>query len=422
MVVGALVLASTAPPVHAAGFSIFEQGSRAMGMAGAFTAQADDGSAMFHNVGGLAFQNERSFMVGGTFIRNTDSEFRGLEPFPGPSATGELDPVNALVPHVYWVQPLTGTWSFGLSINAPFGLVTEWEDPEDFAGRFLSTRAELRGIDLSPNVALQLTPNFGLGLGAIVRFSDVELDRREAAVDPFTLQPTDVADVGLESDFEQGYGWQIGILHKAHPNFTWGLSYRSAMEIDYDGDARLTQIPTGNAAFDAAVAAETPFDQDLPLTTSVDFPDAASLGLAFRLTRSLLVEVDANWTGWSEFQEVVLDFRDPGLDDEVLPQGYDDSWHYRLGIRLGRADSRNEWRFGYVRDETPQPDEGVGPLLPDADRNGFTVGYGRRGDRLGFDLALMYLPFDERTTTTNRDGFDGTYETTAWLLGGSITW
>ena len=42
-----------ATPIFAAGFGIFEQGSKAMGMAGAFTAQADDPSAMFHNVGGL---------------------------------------------------------------------------------------------------------------------------------------------------------------------------------------------------------------------------------------------------------------------------------------------------------------------------------------------------------------------------------
>ena len=59
----------------------------------------------------------------------------------------------------------------------------------------------------------------------------------------------------------------------------------------------------------------------------------------------------------------------------------------------------------------------MSPLLPDADRNGFTVGYGHRGARFATDLALMYLPFDERETATNHDGFQGTYNTTAWLVG-----
>ena len=54
-IVGLCALALAAGPVTGAGFSIFEQGSKAMGTAGAFTALADDGSAMFHNAAGIAF-------------------------------------------------------------------------------------------------------------------------------------------------------------------------------------------------------------------------------------------------------------------------------------------------------------------------------------------------------------------------------
>ena len=32
----------------------------------------------------------------------------------------------------------------------------------------------------------------------------------------------------------------------------------------------------------------------------------------------------------------------------------------------------------------------------------------------------MYFPFDDRTTRTNADGFDGTYSTTAWLFGATF--
>ena len=53
-------------PVQAAGFGIFEQGTKAMGMAGAFTAQADDPSALFHNAGGLAFVDEPEIAAGFT--------------------------------------------------------------------------------------------------------------------------------------------------------------------------------------------------------------------------------------------------------------------------------------------------------------------------------------------------------------------
>ncbi|MCZ6727674.1 MAG: hypothetical protein O7A98_10040 [Acidobacteria bacterium] len=63
-----ILLGLIAAPARSSGFSIFEQGSRAMGMAGAFTAQADDGSALFHNVGGLGFLEDRQLSAGATYI------------------------------------------------------------------------------------------------------------------------------------------------------------------------------------------------------------------------------------------------------------------------------------------------------------------------------------------------------------------
>ena len=62
------------------------------------------------------------------------------------------------------------------------------------------------------------------------------------------------------------------------------------------------------------------------------------------------------------------------------------------------------------------------PLLPDANRNGFTIGYGTGRPEL--DLALMYLLFDERTRDAELRGrgstFFGTYNTTAILLGATV--
>ena len=63
----ALVLLS-APRAQAAGFAIFEQGARAMGFAGAYTAQSKDGSAIFHNAAGIAFLKEKQFYLGGTAL------------------------------------------------------------------------------------------------------------------------------------------------------------------------------------------------------------------------------------------------------------------------------------------------------------------------------------------------------------------
>jgi long-chain fatty acid transport protein len=417
----AVVLSIWAPaPANGAGFGIFEQGAKAMGLAGAFTGQADDPSALFHNAGGLAFLKERDISVGTTLIALGSSKFTGELPFPGPTATGEQKDQVVFPSHVYYVQPINQSWTFGIGLNSPFGLVTEWDNPDDWVGRFLSTRAELRTFDLNPSLGWQVTPKLGIGFGVVARFSDVVLDRRAATIVPGTFSAVEVAKVRLESDLDEGYGWNVGLLHRYNNSFSWGISYRSAIKIDYGGDARLTQVPTGSPLLDALVAASLPFNQALPIETSVEYPELASLGFSFALSPNLRLNTDFNWTGWSSFDRIDIVFRDNPQLSETLPENWDDANNYRVGLAWNSGPT-SQWRLGYVYDETPQPDETVSPLLPDANRDGYTVGYGYNGG-FTFDVAFMYLIFDERTTTTNVDNFNGTYDTEAYLLGMTFTW
>lgn len=409
-------------PASGAGFLIFEHGSKSMGMAGAFAAQADDGSAMFYNAGGLAFQHERAFDVGTTLISNIKGDFEGLPSFPGTTASGEQKDAIFFPSHAYYVQPLGPNWTFGLGFNDPFGLAVEWDKPDQWPGRFISYNVELRSFDLNPTLAWQATPDLGIGFGLVSRWSDLELNQRVGVPSPLG-GAAEVGDAHLESDLNAGLGWNVGVLHRVNPSFSWGLSYRSKLEIDYDGDGRFTQILTGIPAFDARVAATIPFDQNLPIKTSIEYPDLAILGLAFGISPNLLLETDVQWTGWSTFDRLDIEFSTAPPLSRTIPEFYEDSYAYRAGLAWTTS-PQTQWRFGYVYDETPQPEEAVGPLLPDANRNGFTVGYGYSGN-WNLDVALMYLIFDERTrdetlATTefpNEPIFHGVYNTEAILLG-----
>jgi len=418
-----LILAALAqaPSARAAGFHIFEQGSKAMGMAGAFTAQADDPSALFHNVGGLAFLHQRQVSVGATLVTSHDEKFVGAAPGSGTGANGSLSSLSEPLPHVYWIQPINDNWSFGLGLTAPFGLKTEWEDPDNFAGRYLSTKGAMRTLDLSPGVGVKLSDKFGVGFGLIARFSEVELGRRVPSFDPASGRVVDVAAFSLESEVDQGLGWQAGLLHKYNDSFSWGFTYRSNVKIDYAGDARLRQITSGNPQLDELIAASLPLDQALRAETAIEFPDTASLGLLVAVSRNSRVELDVNWAGWSTFDTLTLQLPDfPALSSSQV-ENWKDVFQYRLGLRSGRAGG-SEWRCGVVVDESPQPDAAVSPLLPDADRTGYTAGWGRRPGRRGVDLAVMYLDFVDRSTNgVNRDDFNGVYSQTGWLFSATLT-
>jgi long-chain fatty acid transport protein len=419
---GIVALAALAAgPIHGAGFSIFEQGSKALALGGAFTAQADDPSMLYFNAGGLAFVEKSSAAVGATWIRSTKAEFKGANPFPGEGYSAEQKTLSEFPPHAYFVAPISNTWKFGIGIETPFGLTTEWKNPDQFAGRFLSTKASLQAFDLNPTLGWQVTPSFGIGFGAIARYSKVELNRDIPAINPFTQQAVDVGRLKLEGDYATNYGFNIGILHKYNESFSWGLSYRSAISADYDGGARVTQVLTGNPQLDAILRAQIPYNTKLPVKTTIDYPDQASLGLAFGLTRNLLLETDVNYTGWSKFKDVPIDFTGGtgnSLPDTTIVEKWKNAYSYRAGLRWTTSAS-SQWRFGLVYDQTPQPTEGVSPLLPDSDRTGYCIGYGHTTG-FKYDIGLMYLDFKQRTANKSRADqgpFFGKYKTQAVLLG-----
>src|SRR5262245_41268731 len=184
---------------HAAGFAIFEQGARGMGFAGAFTAQANDPSAIFHNAAGIAFLKGNQVYFGGTLIAPR-ADFTGTDPFPGATVTERGDPGFLVPPAADITHQFSERLVMGVGLHVPFGLKTEWENPASYSGRFISKRAELKGFSINPTIAYKLEDRFAIGGGLDIRFSSVNLQRNVPSGNPFTLRPVDVASVELSSN------------------------------------------------------------------------------------------------------------------------------------------------------------------------------------------------------------------------------
>ena len=84
-----LVLLFTASTSFAAGFRLPEAGAKAMGMGFAFTAQADDPSAIYFNPAGLTQLKGNNIMVGVTYVRVNGGEFTGTTPLTGGATASE---------------------------------------------------------------------------------------------------------------------------------------------------------------------------------------------------------------------------------------------------------------------------------------------------------------------------------------------
>lgn len=417
----ALVLAAgcaaglaAAPAARAAGFDAPVPSARALALGGTGVASAEDVTAIYFNPGALAFVEDGKLALGTTVTAFDEVLYQGLRPGPGSGTSSEQTDDVTLAPQLFSKLALGKKAALGVGIYAPFAHRAEWVDPASYAGRFVSTDAELQVYDANPSFAVQLSKSLGLGVGVTYRASSLTQSRRLPLT--FDGQLLDVASFAIDTSFDDGFGWNAGLFLRSGGRFRAGVAYRSAIEIDYDGEGRITQITTGNAQVDALVAASLPLNTDLPVASRLELPDRLTGGVSFGLGKRSRLDLEVERTGWSSVDALV--FAVPG-DEELgftLPLALEDALTYRLGFAF-LAPSHWQWRFGYAFEESPQPSTTVGPFLADANRHDLSFGLGR--DWL--HLALVYSRSDDRTVLDNVDEINGRYRASAWLLALTVT-
>ncbi len=413
-----LVVSSTA---FGAGFGLFEQGAKATAMGGAFAATADDPSAIFYNVAGIAQQHRMTVIAGGTGI-NFSNQFTGdpTDAFTS-GATGHYVRHTFVPPNFYAVIPIGTNLTAGIGVFTPFGLRTNWQDP--WIGRFVSRDANIKTISVEPAIAWQTSDGrLAIGAGAEYRRARVVLARNSTLppgtvnVNPFAVRFIDVASAYLSSDWDHAWGWNAGVLFKPSPTWRIGASYRAPMDINFTGDVTITQISTGNAQLDALIKPGLPPSQ--PVTTTINFPSIANIGIATTAIPNWDLEFDVVHTGWSRFQQLKVDFLTTPAAGFTRVQNWKNVNSYRFGANHP-VNAAWDVRFGLLYDKTPQPTVNVSPLLPDSDREGASFGVGWHNGPWIVDATEFALHFKTRGTmgiSSADNNFNGTYRTDANLV------
>lgn len=402
-----------------AGFGIYEQGGRALGMAGAYTARVGDASAIYFNPAGLAVIEHGSVQVGTSMIY-VSREFAGTSPYPGDGTFAE-SPRQAFFPvHGYWGHRLGPDVVVGFGIYNPYGLTTEWKDPDTFSGRFISTRASLTPFYFNPVVALNLAPYMRIGVGVMAVHSSLKLNRHVGQPNP--LGDPGVLDLGkveLSGDNGLDYGVNLGLQFDVTDAVTVGANYRSGIEVDFDGDADFTFLGTGTP-LDPQLRLVFPADQKV--NTTLEYPMLFVFGLGVTPVSGLSLEGDLGWTQWSSFDRLAIQFEDDPSLNLALEENWDDAFFFRMGGEYA-VNASTRLRLGYYYDETPQPTLTVSPILPDNNRHGLSAGVGKTWGKWGVDVfGLLLLMSDRGTDGINRDGFEGTYANGVQILGATVSY
>ncbi len=455
---------------HASGFALIEMNASGQGNAYAGAAVGtNDASTIFFNPAGMMNLERDQLVVAGHFIApsasfNNDgssiSTFYATATTPPPSAlTGDGDDggSSAFVPNLYWVKTINDKMKFGLGVNSPFGLATEYD--KDWVGRYHAVRSDLKTVNINPSLAYRINDRISVGGGLNFLVGTVELTSAvdmgsvcvaglaptlgiDGAIGACGSGPTPAgpqqldgfADLEGDNYDDISTGFNLGTTIEVSKQTRIGVSYRSEIEINVEGEANFT-VPTSNVSLTAVIdlsldmLGNKVFD-DTDLEASVDLPASFSVSVSHQVGKITYLG-DITWTGWSSFDELRIVYDNPEQPDTVTTEKWDDTMRYSFGIDYQYSD---KWilRTGIALDETPVPSaEWRTPRLPGNKRTWLSFGFNYTlNQAMSLDFGYSHLFVDDGKTNnvfeSDREGLNATlvgeYQADVDILSAQLNW
>jgi long-chain fatty acid transport protein len=377
----------------AGGFQLFDQSVKGLGTAYSNQAAAADASTVFWNSAGLVRLPDQQFSLGGQLIKpagrfvNTGS--RTVVPPPsgvpltGSDGGGVGD--SAALPNLYYSHQLNDKWAMGLGINSPFGVATRYD--KGWIGRYHALETQLDTINLNPSVAVRLSERLSLGGGLNIEYAKAHLSNAidfsavclvQASVTPALAplcaasglsvpgNPATDGKISVKGD-DWGFGWNVGLMVDLSADTRMGLTYRSKIRHDIQGDAHFTKPATLPAPISTL-----PNFSDGGVRTSIDLPETVALSFHTAVNDAWSLSAASTWTRWSRLRELRIRF-DNGAADATTQFEWRNTWRIAFGTEY-RLNQNWALRSGVAYDQTPVNSSNRSERIPDANRLMFGLG------------------------------------------------
>lgn len=424
------VAAAFASTAHAAGFMLTEQSAGSLGRAYAGAGvDGTDLSGVYYNPATMVLHKGTAIQMGFVGI-GLNLDYVGED---GTTANGREK--SQAIPHGYIVHQINDKVWFGLGMTVPFGMGTEYDD--DWAGSEHGISATILTFDLNPNFAFKLHEKFSVGFGASIQYAQADLKKRSAV----NMGAVSLGSMESEIDADSiAWGWNVGFMWSPTQNFRVGVSYRSQIRHDAEGDLTvknpnydmgvLNTISGGNGdqLADAISGQLGTFDGFATVTA----PAWAMASVAWDVNDIVSLYGTFRWTDWSSFDE--LEITSNGSINVSLPTGapiskdigetitnkWRDTYLGSLGMDLRLTD----WwtlRGGIAYESSPiaNPQYRTA-IIPDADRWWFAIGSSFKwSDNFQTDVSFAHLHgVHERNIYDNNGAKEGRFrKLDAYLLG-----
>lgn len=396
----AVMAVCAASAAHAAGFMLTEQSAGALGRAYAGAGvDGTDISGVYYNPATMTLHPGTAIQAGFVAV-GLDLAFEGKDKDGNPTTENGQYNTQA-IPHGYISHQLTDSMWIGLAMTVPFGMGTEYKDNWAWNNRGIS--AEVLTFDFNPNVAWKVSDKLSIGAGMSIQYAAADLKMQQ------TLNTQGMGPVSGYGEVDAdsfAWGFNVGLMWSPLENLRFGLSYRSRINHNADGDLELTNLSLVNGGaslpamtMDATATISTP--AWLMATAAWDVNDLLSLYATFR------------WTDWSSFDELQINGGTLLTGDPVKPT-IQNKWQDTYLVSVG-ADLRftNWWTFragiGYETSAVDDPKYRTA-IIPDADRLWLALGSSFKAtENMQIDVSAAWLHgIGERNLwgSTKQDGSD----------------
>lgn len=348
-----VLIGAVVADANAIGFRLPNQDPEGIARGNAFTATADNPSAIYYNPAGITQLEGHQLSLGLYFI-STGVDYES----PTGQKGATVQDFQA-VPQIYYTfSPQASKFSFGFGVYAPYGLGIEYEDDNPFPT--LAQEGEIVYACFNPVIAYEVNPELSLAAGLTLNYSEATLKRRiRSPADEFYFEADGFAT-----------GFNLGILWQPDPMWSFGLSFRSPTEIDYSGKS----IARG-------------FSPSVDTDASIDYPGFIVGGISFRPTEDWNFEFNLDWTDWDRVNDTVFEGTFGG--DQTFPFRYESGFTYNFGVtrQLG---SGYYLSAGYIYSENSVPSSTFTPLNPDSNLHLGSIGFGHKGERYSWAVGYHF--------------------------------
>lgn len=400
--ISAALVAAAVFNINAEGYQVNTLSARQMGMGHTGVAQKLGAESMIFNPAGMAYMDS-TIDFSGSFTAVL-AEAKATLPSGQVHKTNN-DPSTPLAASLG--MSVYDNLKVGVSFYTPYGSGINWG--ENWQGAVLNQSVALKAFTLQPTISYRIIPSLAIGVGAMVTWGTVDLNKGLVPADSFNgvlnqlgqlgVLPAGVtwptgdmpASLNLNGKAAVAVGINAGVMWDINEKVTVGASYRSKMNMTVkNGTAALSyanDLAASVLQSQLGVLNQANFTATMPAASVLNF------GVSYRPVKKLLLACDAQLTGWSAYKSLDVEFLSEALTpfNQYIPKNYKDSWTFKIGSQYSLTD-RLDLRLGLVLDTTPVQDNHYNPETPGMTKIEPSCGFSFYPVKwMSIDASLLYV-------------------------------